>query len=135
MLFDKILPAFTGLLGVMIGVSSLLLAGWTESEKQTAIKKSNALVEFAEFAWGLDNPEENLNFTRKVSGITVFADEIILKALAKYTKSGCSETGDKTYECRSNWAAVVNAMRETAGQPRVNADVIIETLWGDLGTK
>ena len=133
--WDKILPAVTGLLGVLVGSFTLIFAGWAESQKQVATKKFETLVEFAEAIWGTTSPEDYQLYKRKVSGLTVFADKEVLEVYVPYAKSGCAGKGDPTYECRVQWANVVNAMRKSAALKSVDPDTIIYIIWGDLGTK
>jgi hypothetical protein len=133
--WDKLLPAVTGLLGVLVGSLTLLFAGWTESQRQTAIKRYEALVQFAEAIWGTTSEADMQTYKHKIGGLTVFADKGVLDAYAPYARSGCALKGDPTYECRSQWANVVNAMRKSAEVERADPDTIIYILWGDLGQK
>ncbi len=133
MSFDKLLPAITGLLGVLIGGLTLVFAGWIESEKQSVITRTNALVEFATMT-SRREPGDQLQYSQKVAGLMVFANEPILKAYERYNSS-CSETADEAYQCRLLWAVMLNEMRKSADHAPVDPDVLIRMNWGDLGTK
>lgn len=130
---EKGLPIVTGILGVILGAGTFGLTGWAEAEKQLEINKFERLVAFSEAAWSSDIDSGSDDYVRKISGLTVFADERVLRELTSYTKSNCAASEDVTYECQANWASVVNAMRSAVGQPELDENLIIETLWGDPG--
>src|SRR5690242_17592419 len=106
--WDRLLPAATGLLGVLIGSLALIFAGWTESQKQAAIKRFETLVQFAEAVATTKSDATMEIYRRKVSGLTVFAGKEVLEAYVPYARSQCADTGDPSYECRKLWASVVN---------------------------
>jgi hypothetical protein len=126
---EKILPAITGLIGAVLGVTAFLLVGWTEGQKQYQIKKVEAYISFAENSWGGSGQEDQMAFLRAVSGLTVFADEPVLASLGAYNEANCSAQSD-TADCKSLWADVVNAMRRSINQPPASVTTIVRSLWG-----
>lgn len=133
MKLEDSLPIVTGVIGVLLGALTFGLTGWAEAKKQLEINKFERLVEFGEAAWASDQNDAADDYARKLSGLTVFGDEQLLRELNRYNQSNCAGAGDETYECRATWAAVVNAMRISVGQPELDTSLIVQTLWGDLG--
>jgi len=129
MSWEKLLPAIMGLLGVLI---ALLFTGWGKARKQAEMRRANALVEFAEFAWG-DHTADDIDYTRKLSGLSVFADKAVLETLAVYNRSDCAAKGDQTRKCRRMWVEAVTAMRAQASAEQVSVETLVTVLWGDIG--
>jgi hypothetical protein len=86
-MLDKILPAITGLIGALVGVSAFVFVGWTEGQKQYQIKKAETYAEFASSSWGGPDAGDDIAYVRAASRLTIYADDSVLTAFGAYTKS------------------------------------------------
>ena len=140
--YGWLIPTAAAVAGSMAGVLATIYAtGFVEAEKATAQRRSEALAAYLEAAWG-GAPSEcdgaadceraaeaaALDFTRKLSLLSVYGSEELLRAVVTYHSSGCIEHTDAV--CRAEWAKVVNAARFWVGEREAPAVLIGDLLWG-----
>lgn len=126
------LAAFLALVGAIAGsLTGVLLAGYAESEKLEALRRSEAIDAFIEASWDDPNSENNEDrYQKLLNKVVVYAPATVLSALRDYQLTDCAERGDPTRKCRELWANVAAEMRAFTGAENVESDLIVNVLWG-----
>jgi hypothetical protein len=125
----RLVPLVAALVGAVAGsIMGLMTAGHVESDKQAAVRTSEALADHLAAAWG--GATDTLQYTRALTRLAVYAPPDALEAVHAYNTTQCAAEGDKTRECRASWARVVNAFRSANNAQPLPEDLVIEVFWG-----
>lgn len=130
-LSNWLIPSSAALVGALAGlVVTLLTTGYLEAEKLSKQRRSEAVASYLQAAWGGSSDEDNLDFIRKLSLLSVYAPPSVLKTVHEYGVSNCTEIGDSEPRCKQLWVSVVTEMRTLVGSEPVSDTILRELLWG-----
>ena len=129
--FRPHLPRCDGALGVAAGsAATLLTAGHVESVRLAETRSSQAVAAYLETAWGGSETQDQSDFTRKLSLLSVYASRSVLDAVRAYQATDCAAKADPPGPCRQLWAKVVRELRADNARDEVPEEEIVELIWG-----
>jgi hypothetical protein len=106
------------------GLLSFLFVSWTEKNRQFEVNKAEAYVNFLKYTWNSNmfsdateaQRENNVEYLRSVSALTVYAPKGVLNAYHDY--ANCAARAGSS-----------NEMRDSLGEDKVDNQILVEALW------
>ena len=129
---DWLIPSAAALVGALAGlIVTLLTTGYLEESKLAEQRQSEAVAAYIEAAWGDSSAEDESDFVRKLSLLSVYASKDVVEKVRGYGISGCVESSDTEPKCKQLWVSIVVALRSLVGSEPVPDDTLRELLWGN----
>ena len=127
-------PHVAGLAGLVLvfGLGFYFNASM-EAQKAAEQRKFEAVSTFLRFAWGNDDPKDQLAYTRSLSQLAAFGPPELLAAVRDY-QADAECGGDDTRLCQQRWARVIAETRAFIGASPIAEDLIIDIVYGAGGS-
>jgi len=127
-------PHLAGLAGVVLvfGLGFYFNAAM-EAQKAAEQRKFEAVSTFLRFAWGSDDPQDQLAYTRSLSQLAAFAPPDLLAAVRDY-QADATCGGEDARTCQERWAKVIAETRAFIGSAPIDEDLIIDIVYGADGS-